>query len=216
MARPKAGGADVATRRPTGRAPLRWLKPGVLAGAAVPFVLVTLRAIQGTLGADPIAVILNQLGLSALVLLIASLACTPARKLFGWTWPIRIRRELGLAAVFYASTHFLTYLTLDQGLSAGAIIADIVKRPFVTAGFVAWLLLLPLAFTSTRASIQRLGYRRWQRLHQLTYVAGGLAVLHFVWRVKLDVTQPLLYGAVLAALLAVRLIYWQRGRAHGR
>jgi len=216
VARSKVSSVATPTRRPAGRAPLPWLKPGILAGAAVPFVLVVARAIQGTLGADPIAVILNQLGLSALVLLLASLGCTPARKLFGWTWPIRIRRELGLAAVFYASTHFLTYLTLDQGFSWGAILEDIVKRPFVTAGFVAWLLLLPLAFTSTKASVQRLGYRRWQRLHQLTYVAGGLAVLHFVWRVKLDVTQPLLYGAVLAALLAVRLAYWQRGRSPGR
>lgn len=168
-----------------------------------------MRAAQGGLGANPIAVILNELGLSALILLIASLACSPARRIFGWTWPIRIRRELGLATVFYASLHLLTYVVLDQGISWSAIVADILKRPFITVGFAAFLLLMPLTFTSTKASVQRLGFRRWQRLHQLAYVAGALAVLHFIWRVKLDVTQPLIYAGVLAALLAVRVVYWR-------
>ena len=168
-----------------------------------------MRAVQGGLGANPIAVILNELGLSALILLIASLACSPARRIFGWTWPIRIRRELGLAAVCYASLHLLTYVVLDQGISWSAIVEDILKRPFITVGFAAFLLLMPLAFTSTKASVQRLGFRRWQRLHQLAYVAGALAVLHFIWRVKLDVSQPLIYAGVLAALLAVRVVYWR-------
>ena len=202
------------TRRPSGRAPFPWLKPGVLLGALAPLVSILVRAGQGALGADPIATALNELGLSALILLIASLACTPARRIFGWTWPIRIRRELGLAAVAYASLHVLTYVVLDQGLNVRAILEDIVKRPFITVGFAAWVLLLPLTVTSTKASVQRLGFRRWQRIHQLAYAAGALAVLHFVWRVKLDVTQPLIYAGVLAALLAVRVVFWRRARAH--
>lgn len=170
-----------------------------------------MRATQGVLGANPIAVILNELGLSALILLIASLACSPARRIFGWTWPIRVRRELGLYAVFYASLHLLTYVVLDQGLSWSAVLEDILKRPFITVGFAAWVLLIPLTFTSTTASVRRLGFRRWQRLHQLAYLAGALAVLHFIWRVKLDVSQPLIYAAVLFALLAVRVVLWKRG-----
>lgn len=201
------------TRRPTGRAPLPWLKPGILLGALVPLASILVRARQGALGADPIAAAQNELGLSALILLIASLACTPARRIFGWTWPIRIRRELGLAAIFYASLHFLNYLVLDQGLSWGAIVEDIVKRPFITVGFAAFVLLIPLTFTSTKASVRRLGFRRWQRIHQLTYLAGALAVLHFIWRVKLDVTQPLIYAGVLATLLAVRVVFWRRARS---
>jgi len=205
----KAGGAAAITRRPTGRAPLPWLKPGILIGALVPLGSVVVRAVQGALGANPIAVILNELGLGALILLIASLACSPARRIFGWTWPIRIRRELGLAAVGYASLHFLVYLALDQGLDWSAIVGDIVKRPFITVGFAALVLLMPLTFTSTKASVQRLGFRRWQRIHYLAYAGGALAVLHFIWRVKLDVTQPLIYAGVLAALLVVRVVYWQ-------
>lgn len=201
------------TRRPTGRAPFPWLKPGILLGALVPLASILVRARQGALGADPIATALNELGLSALILLIAGLACTPARRIFGWTWPIRIRRELGLAAVGYASLHFLTYVVLDQGLSLGAIFEDILKRPFITVGFLALVLLMPLTFTSTKASVQRLGFRRWQRIHQLAYAAGALAVLHFIWRVKLDVTQPLIYAGVLAALLAVRVVFWRRARS---
>jgi len=203
----------VIARRPTGRAPLPWLKPGILLGALVPLGSILVRAWQGALGADPIAAAQNELGLSALILLLASLACTPARRVFGWTWPIRIRRELGLAAVGYASLHFLNYLVLDQGLSWSAIVEDIVKRPFITVGFLAFVLLIPLAFTSTKASVQRLGFRRWQRIHQLAYLAGALAVLHFLWRVKLDVTQPLIYAGVLAALLAVRVVFWRRARS---
>ena len=208
--------AAAITRRPAGRAPLPWLKPGLLIGAMVPLVSVLVRGTQRALGANPIDVVLNELGLSALILLIASLACTPARRLFGWTWPIRVRRELGLVAVFYASLHMLTYLALDQGLSWSAVVEDIVKRPFITVGFAALLLLLPLALTSTNASIRRLGFRRWQQVHRLAYVAAGLAALHFIWRVKLDVSQPLLYAAVLAALLTVRFLYWRRARESDR
>jgi sulfoxide reductase heme-binding subunit YedZ len=197
-------------------APLPWLKPGLFVGALAPLGVMAVEAVQGTMGANPIAEVENVLGLAALVLLVASLACTPARRLFGWTWPARIRRMLGLFAFFYVSLHFLTYVLVDQGLDAGRIIDDIIKRPFITVGFAALVLLMPLALTSTTASIRRLGYRRWTLLHQLAYVAGVLAVIHFFWRVKIDVSQPLVYAGVVTALLLVRVIFWLPGFARAR
>jgi sulfoxide reductase heme-binding subunit YedZ len=197
-------------RARSGGAPLPWLKPGLFVGALAPLLVMVVETIQGTLGANPVAEVENVLGLAALVLLVASLACTPARRLFGWTWTARIRRELGLFAFFYVALHFLTYLLVDQGLDAGRIVEDIVKRPFITVGFAALVLLTPLALTSTTASIRRLGYRRWQLLHQLVYVAGVLAVIHFFWRVKIDVSQPLVYAGILTALLLVRAVFWLR------
>jgi sulfoxide reductase heme-binding subunit YedZ len=204
---------------PTGRrsaprraVPLPWLQPGIFIGALAPLISIALRASNGELNADPIAQVENELGLTALIFLIASLACTPARRLWGWTWPTRIRRELGLFAFFYATLHFLTYLALDQGYDWPTILEDITERPFITVGFLALVLLTPLAFTSTTASIRRLGFRRWQRLHQLAYLAGVLAVIHFIWRVKIDLSQPFTYAAVLGALLLVRLVVWRRQR----
>jgi sulfoxide reductase heme-binding subunit YedZ len=197
-------------RARSGGAPLPWLKPGLFVGALAPLLVMVVETIQGTLGANPVAEVENVLGLAALVLLVASLACTPARRLFGWTWTARIRRELGLFAFFYVTLHFLTYLLVDQGLDAGRIVEDIVKRPFITVGFAALVLLTPLALTSTPASIRRLGYRRWQLLHQLVYVAGVLAVIHFFWRVKIDVSQPLVYAGILTALLLIRAVFWLR------
>ena len=191
-------------------APLPWLKPGLFVGALAPLLVMLVEAVQGTLGANPIAEVENVLGLAALVLLVASLACTPARRLFGWTWPARIRRQLGLFAFFYVSLHFLSYVLVDQGLDAGRIAEDIVKRPFITVGFAALVLLTPLALTSTTASIRRLGFRRWTLLHQLAYVAGVLAVIHFFWRVKIDVSQPLVYAGVVTLLLLVRVAFWLR------
>jgi sulfoxide reductase heme-binding subunit YedZ len=168
------------------------------------------EAVQGTMGANPIAEVENVLGLAALVFLVASLACTPARRVFGWAWPARVRRLLGLFAFFYVALHFLVYVLVDQSLDGGRIVDDIVKRPFITVGFAALVLLVPLALTSTTASIRRLGYRRWQLLHQLAYVAAVLAVIHFFWRVKIDVSQPLVYAGIVAALLLVRAAFWLR------
>ena len=196
--------------------PLRWLNPGIILGAMTPLAWILIRGAQDGLGANPIAEVMNELGLTALVLLVASLACTPARLLLGWTWPTRIRRDLGLLAFFYVVLHFLTYLVLDQAVDLPAIALDIAKRPFITIGFTAFVLLVPLALGSTKASIRRIGFRRWQRLHQLAYVAGVLAVVHFFWRVKIDVSQPLLYGLVLAALLGVRLAVWRWQRLSKR
>ena len=204
--RPRAGGGP----------PLPWLKPGIFIGALAPLASIGLRVTQGILGANPIAEVLNELGLTALIFLVASLACTPARWLFGWTWPTRVRRQLGLFAFFYAALHVFVYLVLDQVLDWATIVEDIAKRPFITVGFLAFVLLVPLAVTSTSGWVRRLGYRRWQRLHQLAYVAGVLAVVHFVWRVKIDLTQPLIYAAVLAVLLLVRVVVWQRQRSARR
>ena len=205
----------VATAAPARRRPLPWLTPGIYIGALAPLASILLRAASGRLSANPIAEIMNELGLSALILLVACLACTPARHLLGWTWPVRIRRDLGLLAFFYAVLHFLTYLLLDQVLDLGAIWEDIAERPFITVGFAALVLLLPLAVTSTKASVRQLGFESWNRLHHLVYAAGILAVIHFFWRVKIDLTQPLTYGVILAALLGVRLVVWQWRRARG-
>jgi methionine sulfoxide reductase heme-binding subunit len=196
------------------RRPYPWLEPGVLVGALVPLVAIAVRGLRGELGANPIAQALNQLGLLTLVLLIAALACTPAKIVFGWTWPLRIRRMLGLLAFFYATLHVATYTGLDQVFDWAAIWKDVSKRKFIFVGFAAFVLLIPLALTSTNAAVKRLGFARWKRLHRLAYVAPALGVLHFFWRVKKDVSEPLTYGAVLAVLLAVRLV--ALGRAPAR
>jgi sulfoxide reductase heme-binding subunit YedZ len=187
------------------KARIPWLKPGVLIGALVPLALLIVRALRHTLGADPIAIALNQLGLLALIFLLASLAATPLKLLFGLTWGLRIRRMLGLLAFFYATLHVGLYVAVDQGLDLGVILADVTERKFITAGFAAYVLLIPLAATSTQAMLKRLGARRWRRLHRLAYVSAVLAAVHFVWRVKLDVSQPAAYALVLALLLAIRL-----------
>ncbi|HZP43949.1 MAG TPA: protein-methionine-sulfoxide reductase heme-binding subunit MsrQ [Candidatus Binatia bacterium] len=185
--------------------PWPWLAPGVFAGALVPLAALLARAARGTLGADPIAEALNELGLLALVFLVAALGCTPAKALLGWTWPLRLRRMLGLFAFFYASLHLLTYAALDQGFGWAAIAADVTKRKFIFVGVATFVLLVPLAVTSTNGAVRRLGYARWKRLHRLAYVAPALAVLHFLWRVKRDVREPVAYAAVLGALLLLRL-----------
>lgn len=185
--------------------PHPWLNPALAVGGLAPLALLAVQGPQGALGPNAVETALNQTGLLALVLLLASLSCTPVRIVTGWTWPARIRRTLGLLAFTYACAHFLTYLVLDQGLSLKALLEDLVKRPFITVGFTALVLLVPLAVTSTNRQVRRLGFPRWQRLHRLAYVAAVLGVVHFVWRVKQDVTEPLIYGAVLALLFAVRV-----------
>ncbi|MGO8969076.1 MAG: sulfite oxidase heme-binding subunit YedZ [Myxococcaceae bacterium] len=186
--------------------PFPWLKPGVFVGALVPLADLLVQALRGTLGADPVALALNRLGLLALIFLIAALVPTPAKLLLGWTWPIRLRRMLGLFAFFYASLHLATYVIIDQHFDWPVLWADVTKRKFMVVGFAAFLLLLPLALTSTDASVRRLGFRRWKALHRLAYAAAVLAVVHFLWRVKLDVRQPLLYALVLGTLLLARVV----------
>jgi sulfoxide reductase heme-binding subunit YedZ len=194
------------------RGPLPWLKPGVFVGGLVPLVAILLRGWRDELGANPIAQALNQLGLVALVFLVAALACTPLKTLFGWTWPNRLRRMLGLFGFSYALLHVSTYTGLDQVLDWRAIWDDVTKRKFIFVGFAAFLVLIPLAVTSTNGAPKRLGFARWKRLHRLAYLAPLLGVIHFTWRVKKDVTEPVAYGVVLGTLLAVRVVVYLRDR----
>jgi methionine sulfoxide reductase heme-binding subunit len=198
------------------RGPVPWLKPALFTGCLMPLASILLRAARGALGANPIAEAMNELGLLALTFLLTTLAMTPLRVLFGWTWPIRIRRMLGLFAFFYAACHFTTYLAIDQLFNLKAIGADIVKRKFIFVGFAAFVLLIPLAITSTNGMVRRLGIERWQRLHQLAYVAPVLGVIHFIWRVKKDLTQPETYAVILSILLAFRIVNALRLRAKKR
>ncbi len=198
-------------RAPTPRA-LDWLQPAVLTGSLVPFAWLGYRAATGGLGPNPIATAMNELGLLSLSLLLASLACTPLKIVFGIKWPLRLRKTLGLMAFFAALTHFAVYLVLDQVLALAAVVEDIAERPFILAGFSALVLLVPLAVTSTKRALRRLGPKRWQRLHRLVYLIGVLAVVHFLLRVKQDMTEPALYGALLALLLGIRIVDATRRR----
>jgi sulfoxide reductase heme-binding subunit YedZ len=182
-------------------------KPLVFATCLIPFALLLEGALTGNLGANPLERVTDVTGQWGLRMLLLTLAVTPLRRLSGWNWLQRFRRMLGLFVFFYISLHFLTWVWLDQQLSWGNILADIVKRPYVTVGFVAWLLLLSLAVTSTRGMMRRLG-RRWQRLHRAVYLIGLLGILHYVWLVKADLLEPLIYATLLAILLAAR---WRPG-----
>jgi methionine sulfoxide reductase heme-binding subunit len=174
-------------------------------------------ALTGGLGAEPVERITHRTGWWALTLLLVTLALTPARRATGWNRLIQARRMLGLFAFFYATLHVLTYFGLDLFFDLAFLAEDVLQRPYITVGFTAWLLLLPLAVTSTKGWIRRLGGKRWQRLHRLAYPAAALAVLHFLWLVKADTREPLLFGAVLLALLALRLppVAGRLGRLRG-
>jgi methionine sulfoxide reductase heme-binding subunit len=177
--------------------------------AAVPLAWIIVGGLRDGLGADPIEALTLRTGWWALTLLVASLAVTPLRRLTGWNRLVAARRPLGLAAFGYATLHVAVYL-VDREFTAAFVVEDVMERPFVTAGLAAFLLLVPLAATSTRGMIRRLG-PRWQALHRLVYPAAALAVLHFLWLVKADLREPLIFALVLGALLAVRLVP-RRGR----
>ena len=195
--------------------PVKVLKAVVFALCLVPLARVLVLGWLDRLGANPVEFVTRSSGTWTLVLLLVALAVTPVRRLTGWNWLARIRRMVGLFAFFYACLHLSTYVWLDQWFDWGAIVLDVIKRPFITAGMTAWLVLLILALTSTDAMVRRLG-RRWQRLHRLVYLAGGLAILHFTWHKagKNLLTEPLIYGLVLAVLLGLRL--WWHLRAARR
>jgi sulfoxide reductase heme-binding subunit YedZ len=170
----------------------------------------------GWLGVNPIEKLTRVTGLTALVLLLVTLAVSPARRLTGWNPLIKLRRPLGLFAFFYASLHFLVWMGLDLTFELAWVWEDIVDRPYITVGFVAFLLLVPLAVTSTRGWIRRLG-RRWTLLHRLSYLATGLALVHFYWLVKADVRLPLTLAAVFTLLMVARLQrWWSRRSRPGR
>lgn len=185
-------------------------KPLVFAACATPAVLMVL-AITGKgpmdLGAEPARRLIHACGITALNLLLITLLVTPVRQMTGWSHLLRLRRMLGLFAFFYVLLHFICYAWLDQGLNLDAIVADIIKRPYITIGMTALLMLVPLAVTSTNAMMRRLG-RRWTSLHRLVYVITGLGVWHFWWQVKKDIREPLLYVGMFAVLMAWR-IFWQ-------
>ncbi len=198
--------------------PLNWIrfvvKPLLFVAALVPLALLVERALHDNLGANPIETINRYTGDWVLRFLLLTLAVTPLRKLTGWHVLVRLRRMLGLFAFFYASLHFLSWIWLDQYFDLQAILQDVAKRPFITLGFACFVLLIPLAATSTHAMVRRLGGRNWQRLHRLVYFIATGGVIHFLWLVKSDITQPLIYGALLALLLGFRL--WDARRAVGR
>ena len=179
-------------------------KPLLFLICLLPLARLIYLAFNGGLGANQIEFITRSTGTWTLVGLMLTLTVTPLRRLTGLNALIRYRRMLGLFAFFYASLHFTTYIWLDQFFDLAAILKDIYKRPFITVGFAAFLLLVPLAITSTHAMMRRLG-RRWQQLHRLVYLIGFLGVLHYVWLVKKDLTQPLIYGGILLVLLFLRL-----------
>jgi len=185
----------------------RVYKPLLFVGCALPFAWLVWRAFGiggASLGADPVAELLHQLGLRGLQLLLLTLLITPLRQVLHQPWLIVFRRMLGLFAFFYVLMHFLTWLVLDQGLDWSRLLPEIAKRPYITLGVLGLLLLIPLAVTSTNGMMRRLG-RRWQKLHRLVYVIAVLGVWHFYWQVKKDVREPLVYCAILAVLLGWRV-----------
>jgi sulfoxide reductase heme-binding subunit YedZ len=208
-----AGRTLLMTRNPSPAA-VRAVKAVVFALALLPLARLLAGYYFGRLGVNPIETITRSTGTWTLVFLLITLAVTPLRRLVGWPWLLRLRRMLGLFAFLYAALHFTTYVWLDQFFDWGGIVKDIVKRPFITIGFAAFLMLVPLALTSTNAMVKRLGAARWRALHRLVYAIGVCGVVHYIWLVKKDITQPLIYAAALAVLLGFRIAYrWREGRA---
>jgi sulfoxide reductase heme-binding subunit YedZ len=184
----------------------RWVKVHVFAVCLVPALWLGWRALNGDLGANPIEFITHWTGDWTIRFLCITLSITPLRKLLRLPELIRFRRMLGLFGFFYASLHFLTWFVLDKFFDWNEILKDIVKRPFITAGFTAFVLLIPLAVTSTKGWIRRLGGKQWEMLHRLIYVSACAGVVHYYWLVKSDIRLPIFYGAIVAVLLVYRLV----------
>jgi len=184
----------------------RLTKPVLFLVCLLPLAVLFLQVFEVwgmNLGANPVEELLHELGRWGLKLLFLTLAVTPLRRWTGWNWLLRFRRMLGLYAFFYIVLHFLTYAVLDQGLDVALVIEDVIKRPYITLGMTGLLLLIPLAVTSTRGMMRRMG-KRWVKLHRLVYVIAVLGVWHFYWQVKLDTLEALVYAIILAVLLATR------------
>jgi len=191
---------------------MKSVKPLVFVAALVPAAALVYGVFMNTLGANPIDAVTDETGTWTLRFLVVTLAITPLRKLTGWNVLIRYRRMLGLFAFFYGTLHFLTYIWLDQFFDVQAILKDIVKRPFITIGFTAFVLMVPLALTSTAGWIRRLGGKAWNRLHKLIYVSAICGVIHYLWLVKADISRPARYGAIVAVLLAARIWFAYNAR----
>lgn len=185
--------------------------------ALLPAVRLLVSGFSGQLGANPIEFITRSSGDWTLYFLCITLAVTPLRRFSGWNWLLKLRRMLGLFAFFYASLHFTTFLWFDHFFDLGEMLKDVVKRPFITVGFIAFVLLLPLALTSTNGMIRRLGGKRWQWLHRSVYAVAMLGILHFWWMRagKHNFEKPILFGTIVAALLLVRVYFAWRNRAAG-
>ena len=181
------------------------IKTGLFAVALAPFTALVVSAFTGGLGANPVETITHTTGEWTLRLLLATLAITPLRHLTGWGWLTRLRRMVGLFAFFYLMLHFATYAVLDASLDLAYVVEDVADRLYITAGFTAFLMLVPLAATSTNAMVRRLGPLRWRKLHRLVYAAAICGALHYLWLVKADLREPLVYATILAVLLAARL-----------
>jgi methionine sulfoxide reductase heme-binding subunit len=203
----------VASRPPN----MKWIKPPVFVLCLAPLANLAWKAFHGDLGANPVQLIEHSTGTWALSGLCVTLAITPLRRLIHVNWLIRFRRMFGLFAFFYACLHFTTYLWFDEGLDPHAIIPDVYKRPFITMGFTAFVLMIPLAITSTSGMIRRLGGKRWQMLHRLIYISAIAGAVHYYWLVKSDETVPLRFATVVAVLLGYRLVVYilERRRASG-
>jgi sulfoxide reductase heme-binding subunit YedZ len=191
----------------------RWLKPAVFAVSLLPLAWLVWTALFGYLGVNPVETLNRTLGDWALRFLLIALAVTPLRKVTGWAPLARLRRMLGLFAFFYVCLHLSSYVGIDLYFDWPALFKDVVKRRYITLGMLAFVLLLPLAATSTDRMIRRLGGRNWRRLHLLVFPIAVLGVAHYWMMVKADIRQPALYAAVLAALLCYRLADWWRRRA---
>jgi sulfoxide reductase heme-binding subunit YedZ len=186
------------------------VRAALFALALVPFAELVRLGLTGGLGANPVEFVLRWLGTWTLVALLATLSITPLRWVTGWAWLIRLRRMLGLYAFFYGTLHVTAYVWIDHFFDWAEIVGDIAKRPYLTFGFVAYVLMIPLAITSTNAMVRRLGGRNWRRLHRIVYVVAVLGVLHY-WYHKLaknDLETPTIYALVLGALLGIRLLRW--------
>src|SRR5579872_1746443 len=191
----------------------RYLKPVVFLVCLVPLGLLVWRGLTGHLGANPIEFITHSTGDWTLIFLLITLAITPLRKITRLCALISFRRMLGLYAFFYGFLHLMTYVWLDKFFDVHEMLKDIAKRKFITAGMTAFALMIPLAVTSTKWAIRKLGGKRWQLLHRLIYFSAAAGVIHYIWLVKADLRKPLEYGFVLAVLLLYRLVEWLRSRA---
>lgn len=189
---------------------LRFTKIAIFLAALVPLGRLGWKALHDGLGANPIEVITHSTGDWTLTLVLATLSITPLRRITRQYWLIGVRRMIGLFAFFYGVLHFTTYIWLDKFFDLHEMLKDIAKRPFITVGFSAFVLLIPLALTSTAGWIRRLGGKNWQRLHRLIYVTGVLGVIHYIWLVKADVRKPLEYAFALGLLLLYRVVMWAR------
>jgi sulfoxide reductase heme-binding subunit YedZ len=185
-----------------------WFKVFIFFACLGPLARLGLKALSGNLGANPIEVITHSTGDWTLIFLLITLAVTPLRKLTGQPWLIRFRRMFGLFAFFYVVLHFLTYIWLDKFFDLHEMLADIAKRKFITVGFAGFLMLIPLAITSTKGWIRRMGGRRWNLLHRLIYFSAIAGVIHYWWLVKADISKPFQYALVLALLLGYRVVVW--------